>query len=115
MTQQLLPRSMLSRGASLSPCGLPSKYEASVQRLIKRPVIDVSRDTGSSRTPLHRLNGIITPSGLHFERYHNGVPDIDPITDQLLIHGLVRRPLTFTIDALLRYPTISRIYFIECG
>ncbi len=115
MTKQLLPRSMLSPGAPLSPYGLPSKYEAPVQRLIKRPAIDVSPGTGSSRTPLHRLNGIITPSGLHFQRNHNGVPDIDPTTHQLLIHGLVRRPLTFTIDALLRYPTISRICFIECG
>jgi len=61
------------------------------------------------------LNGIITPSGLHFQRNHNGVPDINPAGHRLLVHGLVRRPLTFTVDALLRYPSISRICFIECG
>src|SRR5579871_5037415 len=49
--------------------------------------------TGASRTPLQDLYGTITPSGLHFERHHAGVPDIDPAKHELLIHGLVEQPL----------------------
>ena len=58
---------------------------------------------------------MITPSGLHFERHHSGVPDIDPDKHRLLIHGMVKRPLIFSVDALLRYPMISRIHFLECS
>jgi sulfane dehydrogenase subunit SoxC len=61
------------------------------------------------------LDGIITPSGLHFERSHSGIPDIDPDQHRLVIHGLVKRPLVFTLDALHRYPMQSRIAFIECA
>ena len=61
------------------------------------------------------LEGIITPNGLHYERHHNGVPDIDPATHKLLIHGLVNKPLEFTMDALMRYPRSARIHFLECG
>ncbi len=70
---------------------------------------------GVSWTPLHQLEGTITPNGLHFERHHNGVPEID--TDQwtVSIHGLVNRALSFSLDALRRYPMQSRIGFIECG
>src|SRR5215831_14684324 len=57
----------------------------------------------------------MTPNGLHFERHHSGVPDIDPAQHALLLHGLVRRPLKFSVEALLRYPTVSRIYFLECS
>lgn len=70
---------------------------------------------GVSWTPLHRLQGTITPNGLHYERHHNGVPDIDPQHHRLLIHGLVRQPRIFSTAALLRYPMQSRICFIECG
>jgi sulfane dehydrogenase subunit SoxC len=61
------------------------------------------------------LEGTTTPNGLHFTINHTGVPDIDPRLHKLLIHGLVKRPLVFTLDALLRYPTISRPAFVECG
>jgi sulfane dehydrogenase subunit SoxC len=61
------------------------------------------------------LFGSITPNGLHFERHHNGIPEIDPDAHRLLIHGLVKRPLVFTVEALSRYPMESRIAFIECG
>ncbi len=67
------------------------------------------------RTPLHLLDGMITPSGLHFERSHSGIPDIDPDQHRLVIHGLVRQPLMFTLDALHRYPMQSRIAFIACA
>jgi sulfane dehydrogenase subunit SoxC len=71
--------------------------------------------TGASRTPLQDLYGIITPSSLHFERHHSGVPSIDPATHELVIHGLVDRALSFTMDDLRRLPSVSRIHFIECA
>ncbi len=69
----------------------------------------------SSRTPLQDLRGIITPSALHFERHHAGVPEIDPAAHQLLIDGLVDHPLVFTMDDLRRLPSVSRICFLECS
>lgn len=69
----------------------------------------------SSTTPLQDLQGIITPSALHFERHHNGVPAIDPARHRLLIHGLVDRPLFFTLEELRRLPSASRIAFVECS
>ena len=68
-----------------------------------------------SRTPLQDLHGMITPSALHYERHHNGVPLIDPAKHRLLVHGLVERPLLFTIDELKRFPATSRIVFVECS
>lgn len=115
LAAEAIAPSMLVPGTPMSAYGVPSKYEESVQRLLKKRAVNVSPGTGSSRTPLHKLNGIITPNGLHFERHHNGVPDIDPAQHQLLIHGLVKRPLTFSLDALLRYPSVSRLCFLECG
>lgn len=75
----------------------------------------VTPGTGSSRTPLQDQFGIITPSSLHFERHHSGVPAIDPAQHQLMIHGLVERAQVFSMDALRRLPAVSRIHFIECG
>jgi sulfane dehydrogenase subunit SoxC len=69
----------------------------------------------SSTTPLQDLQGIITPSALHFERHHNGVPTIDPARHRLLIHGLVDRPMIFTIEELMRFPSASRMAFLECS
>lgn len=71
--------------------------------------------TGASRTPLQDLYGIITPSALHFERHHSGVPTIDPALHELVIHGLVDRPLRFTMNDLRRLPSVSRVHFIECA
>jgi sulfane dehydrogenase subunit SoxC len=69
----------------------------------------------SSRTPLGYLDGIITPSDLHFERHHAGVPVIDPARHVLLVHGLVGRALEFTLDDVRRFPSVSRIMFLECS
>ncbi|MFD1139746.1 sulfite dehydrogenase [Larkinella insperata] len=69
----------------------------------------------SSRTPLQDLFGTITPSDLHFERHHNGVPAIDPARYELVIHGMVARPTTFTLADLKRFPSVSRICFLECS
>jgi len=68
-----------------------------------------------ARTPHHLIKGIITPNGLHFTICHGGVPDIDPEKHRLVIHGLVKRPLVFDLNALERYPMVSRIGFVECG
>jgi sulfane dehydrogenase subunit SoxC len=71
--------------------------------------------TGSSLTPLQDLSGTITPSDLHFERHHAGVPSIDPARHTLLIHGLVDRPMVFSLDEITRFPQVTRVHFIECS
>lgn len=72
-------------------------------------------ETGSTRSPLQDSQGIITPSSLHFERHHAGVPDIDPAEHRLMIHGMVERPLILTMDELKSLPSVSRIHFVECA
>jgi sulfane dehydrogenase subunit SoxC len=72
-------------------------------------------EAGSSATPLAETYGIITPSSLHYERHHSGVPALDPARHRLLIHGLVERPLVLTMDEIRRLPSVSRIHFLECG
>ena len=101
-------------GAGMGEYGTPAKYESKVTRTLIRSQPGTT-GSGASRTPLEALDGMITPSGLHFERHHNGVPDIDPDQHRLLIHGIVKRPLIFTVDALMRYPMVSRIHFLECS
>ena len=102
---------MKTPGANFEPYGQPSRYESKVVRT----VTGATPGVGTARTPLHLLDGIITPPGLHFERSHSGIPDIDPVRHRLVIHGLVKRPLVFTVEALHRYPMESRIAFIECA
>ena len=79
------------------------------------PLVRGSVTGTSSRTPLQDLHGMITPSDLHFERHHGGVPTIDPDDYQLLIHGMVERPTVFTLADLKRFPATSRICFLECS
>jgi len=102
-------------GAGFAPYGQPSRFEDKVVRAIGAPANPATQGVGTARTPLHLLDGMVTPSGLHFERSHSGIPDIDPNQHRLVIHGLVRRPLVFTVEALQRYPMTSRIVFIECA
>jgi sulfane dehydrogenase subunit SoxC len=102
-------------GAGFTPYSQPSRFEDKVVRFIPPPANPATQGIGAARTPLHLLDGIITPSGLHFERSHSGIPDIDPEQHRLIIHGLVKRPLVFTVEALSRYPMHSRIAFLECG
>ena len=92
-------------GEPSSPYGRRSSFEQA-KRLVK---------TNRSRTPLERLHGIVTPSALHFERHHNGVPVIDPARHRLLIHGRVERPMIFSVSDLMRFPAVSRLMFIECS
>jgi sulfane dehydrogenase subunit SoxC len=102
------PRSL---GDPRRPYGDRSTFETS-GRFFRESITPA---TGSSRTPLQDLYGIITPSSLHFERHHAGVPKIDPNAHELLVHGLVERPLVFTMRDLRRLPSVSRIHFIECA
>ena len=108
-----VPASMKTPGTPMRAYGERSAHEAGVQRFVG--ATPGAAGTGASRTPLEALEGIITPSSLHFERHHNGVPDLDPDQHQVLIHGLVERPLIFSMDALARYPMVSRIQFLECS
>ena len=109
-----VPPWMKSPGAGFNEYGAPAKYENKVTRTFARSQAGTT-GSGAIRTPLEALEGTITPSGLHFERSHSGVPDIDPAKHRLLIHGMVKRPLIFTLDALLRYPMVSRVHFLECA
>lgn len=111
--QQILPESMLKPGANFSNYGQPSVYEKDIIRWISAN--SNVPGNGVSWTPLEELQGTITPNGLHYERHHNGVPDINPSTHEIMIDGLVDTPLTFSIDALKRYPQTTKICFIECG
>jgi len=78
-------------------------------------VVRLATGGAGALTPLQSLSGIITPSGLHFERHHNGVPTIDPAQHRLLIHGMVERPMKYSVADLKRFPSISRTLFIECS
>ena len=68
-----------------------------------------------SFAPLQSLFGIVTPSGLHFERHHQGWWDVDPAQHRFMVNGMVKTPKVFTMDELMRLPSVSRFYFIECG
>jgi sulfane dehydrogenase subunit SoxC len=105
---------MMAPGAGMSESGAPSRFEAHVHRTNIQSQAGTA-GAGVSQTPLQHLDGIITPSRLHFERHHSGIPDIDPSRHQLVIHGLVERPLSFSLEALERYPKVSRIQFLECS
>jgi sulfane dehydrogenase subunit SoxC len=108
-----VPPWMEAPGTPMGPYGQPSDYESDVQRVVGGTPNVIGN--GVSFTPHHRLHGTITPNSLHFERHHTGVPGIDPDRHKLLIHGAVTRALTFSVDALLRYPTVTRILFLECA
>jgi sulfane dehydrogenase subunit SoxC len=94
--------------------GLPSQYEKGLQRRESPGLTRVSA-ASVAFTPLQGTFGMITPSGLHFERHHQGWWDIDPSKHRLMINGLVKNPKVYTMDDLMRLPSVSRIHFIECG
>ena len=104
----------LGDGVDASPYGMPSGYEKDVKR---RSVEWLTADPVSSInfTPLHDLDGIITPNGLCFERHHGGVARVDPAEHRLMIHGLVDKPLVFTMEDLKRFPRENHVYFLECA
>jgi len=105
----------MGRPIEATAYGMPSKFEKNVVR--RRSDVFVNRQNWSdwSMTPLQYQLGVTTPNGLIFERHHAGTPDIDPATHKLVIHGMVRQPLVFTMDDLMRYPAVSRFHFHECS
>jgi sulfane dehydrogenase subunit SoxC len=119
-------------GALLSACRRSAAPEAAAQRALGKPVSQYGErsafeterrlvpdqrfpEAAASRTPLEESCGILTPSSLHYERHHSGVPKIDPAAHRLLIHGMVDRPTIFTVEDIKRLPSVSRIYFLECS
>lgn len=103
----------LGAGVDDRPYGVPAKAEAGVIRR-NVPWLTATPESSVSFTPLQDLNGIITPNGLFFERHHGGRPSVNPDEHRLMIHGLVERPLLLTMDDIMRFPSVSRIHFIEC-
>ena len=98
------------------PYGQPSPFEAGVIRRERTGGSPYpTRQAAVSLTPLQDLHGIITPNGLHYERHHAGVPAIDPAQHRLIIHGLVDRPMIFTMADIMRFPAVSRLHFLECS
>src|ERR1700730_14038616 len=98
------------------PNGRPSIFEANVVRRYRQGLPEPpTRLSSFSLTPLQDLQGIITPNGLHYERHHAGIPTIDPSEHRLMVHGMVERPLIFTMEDITRFPSVSRIHFLECS
>jgi sulfane dehydrogenase subunit SoxC len=110
-----VPEWMKEQGAPIlsPPYGVPSPFEKNVIRKQRSAV--PTQTAATSLTPLQDLHGIITPNGLYYERHHGGVPAIDPGQHRLMVHGLVERPLIFTIEDIARFPSESHIYFLECS
>ena len=98
-------------GAPAHEVGSRSKYEKAVRFVVgaRYPV------PWASYAPLETFYGAVSPSSLHFERHHNGIPDIAPVDYRLLVHGLAERPMTFTLQDLKRFPSVSRLHFVECA
>ena len=108
----------LGQPVATHPYGLPSKFEKNLQRRESPGLTRVSA-ASVSFSPLQGMFGIITATGLHFERHHQGWYDIDPSKHRLMINGsdpsLLKSPKVFTMDDLMRLPSVSRMHFIECG
>ncbi len=104
----------LGDGVAVRAYGLPSKHEKHVIRRTV-PWLTATPESSVSFTPLHALDGIITPNGLCFERHHSGIAEIDPADHRLMLHGLVDKPLIFTLADVKRFPRVNRIHFLECA
>jgi sulfane dehydrogenase subunit SoxC len=108
----------LGQGVATDGYGKPSRFELNVQR---RPSPGLTQTTQASVSfaPLQSLFGIVTPSGLHFERHHQGWWDVDPSKHRLMLNAsdpsLMKKPMVLTLDDLMRLPSVSRFHFIECG
>ncbi len=103
----------LEFGSVMQPREAPSRFEKDVVRTLSNPKGEFRNS--HARTPHHLLNGTVTPNPLHFAINHAGVPDIDPAKHKLVIHGMVRQPLEFTLETLARYPLVTRMAFVECA
>lgn len=96
-----------------SPYGVPSKFETDAIRNMYPGLTEPM--SAYSTSPLQELDGTITPNGLFYERHHAGVPEIDPKEHRLMVHGLVRDPVMFTVEELRQFPSESHTYFLECS
>jgi sulfane dehydrogenase subunit SoxC len=103
----------LELGAVTPPLQAPSRFEKHVVRTLSNPQNEMR--TSHARTPHQALNGTVTPNSLHFSINHSGIPDIDPDKHKLVIHGMVKQPLAFTLETLSRYPLTTRMAFVECS
>ena len=108
LTLEATPRSL---GEPLGPYGERSSLETAVRwtRESQTP------ETGASFTPLQDSVGILTPSALHYERHHSGIPTLDPAKHRVIIHGMVDRPLSLLMEDIRRLPSVTRILALECG
>ncbi|KGM89638.1 sulfur dehydrogenase subunit SoxC [Roseovarius mucosus DSM 17069] len=104
----------LGDGVDATPYGLPIEYESDV---VRRNVPWLTADPISSInfTPIHALDGTITPQGCAFERHHSGAIDLKKEDYRLMINGLVDTPLVFTYEDLERFPRENHVYFCECA
>ena len=104
----------LGDGVDATPYGLPIHFESDV---VRRNVSWLTADTISSInfTPIHALEGTITPQGCAFERHHSGAIELSKPDYRLMINGLVETPLIFTYEDLERFPRVTRTYFLECA
>ena len=103
----------LQFGSIMPAVQVPSRFEKDVVRTLSNPAGEFRNS--HARTPHHLLSGTVTPNSLHFSINHSGVPDIDPARHKLVIHGMVRQPLEFTLESLSRYPLVTRMAFVECA
>jgi sulfane dehydrogenase subunit SoxC len=101
------------QGGNVESYGTRTRFEKKTLRILSNP--NGEPRTQHARVPHHRLHGTITPNPLHFTILHNGIPDIDPGQHKLVIHGMVKQPLLFTMDRLARYQMTTINTFIECG
>jgi sulfane dehydrogenase subunit SoxC len=104
----------LGQSVATDGYGKPSQFEANIQRR-QSPGLTQTNQASVSFAPLQSLFGIVTPSGLHFERHHQGWWDIDPTKHRLMINGMVKTAKVFSMDEIMRLPSVSRFHFIECG
>ena len=104
----------LGAGVDDAPYGKPSEFEKTV---VRRGVewLTATRESSINFTPLYALDGFTTPNGLCFERHHGGVAEVDPNDHRLMLHGMVDKPLIFTMDDLKRFPRVSKFHFLECA
>ena len=103
----------LEFGGNTPALQTPSPFEKNVTRTLSNPKAEFRNS--HARTPHHLLGGTITPNSMHFSINHAGIPEIDPEKHKLVIHGLVKQPMEFTLESLSRYPLVTRMAFVECA
>lgn len=105
-----VPPWMQQWGPLPSAYGERSSFEENVVRVPNTEV-----NAAWSFTPLQDLHGTMTPNSLFFERHHAGIPDIDPTVHRLMVHGMVNRPVIYTVEDIKHFPSKSVIHFLECS